>query len=199
MSAYLYDPDSPSALSELKLLPEFQVDINDLDKVIRYIILLHDIQTPYRKLFPDYPVRKKEAALHAGWKLNKQGIFDQYVENIVLGRNQVANGLIMSYLRLFNNPDYLLYVSFWEMLSREIQNSMTETDPKIIKIIRENMEKLSSAISRLEESIFGGKEVEQMRKALYASLINQRLLRPEEVAKQIANKELNLGVDPYYG
>ena len=195
MSSYLFDPFNPSEIERLK--KELETDLDD--KVLKYIIFLYDINSEYRRLYPEYVVRKKETAIKAGFKLNKKSEFDADDEAVILGENADVNLLIMKFLKLFNNPDYILYVSFWELLGGEIVNSIKETDPKIKKVIGDNIGKFGSAISRLEENIFGGKEILSMRNALYATLINERLLRPEEIARQTAEKTLNLKVDPFYG
>ena len=176
-------------------------ELNVPDEVLRYIILMFDLNSEYRELYVDYATRKREVAIKAGFAINPDSRkFDRETEDILVGKNEQVNKAIICYVLLQNNPDALLYVAYNEMLSKEIENSLTEDDPRIIKYTRENIQKIGLARSDIEEKIFGGREVSAMRRALYVTLVTDgNVPRPETIAKAIAEGNLDIGVDPYFG
>ena len=51
----------------------------------------------------------------------------------------------------------------------------------------------------LEKEIFGGTEIANMRRALYATMVTDSFIpRPETVARAIQDRKLDLGDDPFY-
>ncbi|MDD5353310.1 MAG: hypothetical protein PHS93_09140, partial [Candidatus Omnitrophica bacterium] len=161
---------------------------------------MYDLSSEMRTVFSDYATRKRECALKAGWSVEKSTRkFPAEVENILVGGDPTANKIIISYIRIQGDPNLILYYSFSELLAVEMDNSLKEKDPKIIKYIRENVDKLGLAIAKLEESIFGGKEVAGMRRALYATMVTDSFIpRPETIARAIQDRKLDLGDDPFY-
>ena len=202
MSEYLYDPnekDFPSRL--LADCPELsELKIDNIEQVLKYVVTMYDLGSEYRELYPDLPTRKRECARNAGFKLEKgTNKFDSDTENMLVGENSAVVSAIMCYIKLQTNPEYMLYISFNEMLAVEVKNSLSEKDPKIIKVTRENIAKLGGAIAMNERNIFSGAETKSMRKALYLTLVVEgSILRPESVAKMISEGKLALGDDPYY-
>ena len=180
--------------------PEFSdIEHTDFDTILRYSILMYDLESEMREIHKDYATRKRECAVLAGWKIQKNRKFAKEVEDILVGTDPQANKIIASYIRTQNNPDFLLYVSYSELLSKEVENAQSEKDPKIIKFIQGNIDKLGAGLARLNENIFGGREVELMRRQLYMTLVVEgSILRPESVAKMISEGKLALGDDPYY-
>jgi hypothetical protein len=198
---YLYNPSDSDLEFKVKVEhPEFSEIVHpDFLHILRYAIYLHDLSSEMRTIHSDYATRKRECALKAGWKVEKESRkFSPEVENILVGTDPAANKIIISYIRINNDPNYILYASFSELLSVEMDNSLKEKDPKIIKYIRENIDKLGGAIARLEESIFGGREIASMRRALYASMVTDSFIpRPETIARAIQSKTLELP-DQFY-
>ena len=96
-------------------------------------------------------------------------------------------------------PDYPALVSLKEMQAQELKFSFRQIDkPQDRKIIQENIEKSTDRIKEYEEKIFGGGEIENVRKALYKYMESERLsLRPEKKAREIKNKKLKVP-DPYH-
>ena len=77
--------------------------------------------------------------------------------------------------------------------AKELEAAFKETDPKERKVIRENIDKSTERISEYEAKIFGGQEVENVRKALYKFMESEKLrLRPEAIAEDTAKKKLKL-------
>ena len=199
---YLYNPSDADIVERItEDYPEFtKCEHPEYKKVLKYTIWLYDMESDMRTIHADYATRKRECALKAGFRLDgKTNKFPEEVEAILLGQDTNANKIIINYIRIQNDPSLLLYTSLSELLAVEVENSLTEKDSKIIKYVRENISKLGEALAKLEESIFGGKELASMRRALYATLVVDSFIpRPESIARAISEKSLNLNVDPYH-
>jgi hypothetical protein len=194
-SKFLIDPlaSNEVLLSKFKQYPEFREDLTfDKYSGIRHIILMYDIHNDeVQALYPDYMSRKRSCAQLAGFELTKNR-FNEDVEQAILGKNPVFNSMILRYVRLFNNPDYVAYVSFWEMLVQNFSQSLAETDVKTINTIRTNIDGLRNQISVITKSIFRGDDSDELRKALYATMEEEKLkLRPEFMANQILKKQVD--------
>ena len=201
--SYLYDPTDEGLELKLKIdHPEFgDLPHADFDKVIRYAIYMYDKGSEYRTTYKDYSTRKRECAIKAGFKINKATRrFENSVEDILVGEDETANQIIVNYIKIQNDPQLFIYTSFSELLATETKNSLEEKDSKIIKAIRESMEKLQVSLLSLENNIFGGREVVNMRRSLYQTLMTENNIpRPETVARAIHEGNMDLGVDTYYG
>ena len=197
----LYNPQDSDLVEAVQAdYPEFtKYEHPEFKKVLKYAIYLYDIESDMRNLHADFATRKRECAVKAGFRLDsKTRKFPPEAENILLGQDTIANKIIITYIKTQSDPNLLLYASFSELLAVEMENSLSERDPKIIKFIRENISKLGEALAKLEGSIFGGKEVASMRRELYLSLVTDSFIpKPENIAKAITEKTLDLGIDPY--
>ncbi len=191
-TGYLYDPTLPDRdlISALEKFPEFKVHISkhiSRATVIRYIIMMYDFNTEMPEYFPDYMVRKREVARISGFKLRDGDRFREEVEDILIGENQQVNDMIVRYVKLFENPDYVTYVSYWSMLNAEVVKSLAANDAKEVKIIRENIDKLRQTIGELSREIFKGDDSKSLRRALYRGMERDKLgIRPEEKAEMFA-------------
>lgn len=196
-----YDPNNKADLAKLKEHEEFQFDIPSgvtFDQIASYIINLYDKESELRTLYFDYRDRKREAARRAGFKKDKTGKFEKEAENIILGSNTDVNHAIVFYLRQSGDPAFIMYATYWELLSREIEDSLSAAEAKQREYIRKNISDLSNKIEELEKSIFGGQEGEALRRSLYSDMEREKVrLRPEKIAADIKDKKLNLK-DPYY-
>ena len=197
--AYLYNPDD---LDKLKELPQFKVDLPELDAVLKYTILMYDFGSELRRTYTDSVKRKKEAARRANFKLTRTGAMTGYTQEILLGLNKGVNELILSYLKLFNNPWILKYAAAWSLMDAEILDSqnLSERTPKERETISNNIEKLTDRIDECEKHIFEGLESDMLRNQLFADMEKDKevRLRPELVAVDLEKKEADLGVSPFY-
>lgn len=187
-SRYLYKPFDPNTLSALEAFDEvFRFKIRNKAKVIDYMILMYDHNnTELRQLYPDYYTRKRYAAVQAGFVTGKGGKLESDIEAILVGENDEFNAALIRYLLMQGIPDYPSLVALREMQARDLEDSFRPTEAKDRKQIRENLEKITSDIARLEERIFTGVETENVRKALYQYMENERVrLRPEYMAEVI--------------
>lgn len=166
----------------------------DKVKLDRFIVLMYNFNSENRKKYQDYMERKKECAIQAGFEFDET--FEPEVEEMLFGQNDTANRLIIDYVISLGSPDLTRYVAFQQMLSTQVTQSMRETDEKSVKVVRENINNISEDLKEIEVNLFGGSD-QSLRKSLYASMVDKLRLRPEHVAKDIADKNLKIK-DVYY-
>jgi len=196
-SNYKYNPDDPTTPDRVqKEIPEFQFKFKEKNKLILYTIYCYDPHSDLLKLFPsDFNRRKREAALKAGFKL-KGGVFDEEVEDCIVGENEQYNDAICAFVVSFNIADLPNYVLHREIFFSEFKAAMSATDSKAKKEIMANVETASKQMLELEKKLFTDLETIGVRNSLYKLAEKQKLnLRPEDMAKLIADKELQ-GVLP---
>lgn len=198
-SRYLYSPFKN--LWKLDKYKEFKCPSKGLvmSKVKNYIILMYDIRSEIREQISDLGKQKAIAAEKAGFPLENNK-FSPEVEDMLVGINENVNDMIVRYITLFNNPDYISYTASWELLYREIKKSMKSIslDSAELGKIRVNIEALRKTINELSASLFYGEDNIGLRKSLYKHMESEKIrLRPEHIATDISEGKLNLDVDPY--
>jgi len=188
ISKFLYDPLDENLLINLAKFTEFKANITGMSKrhVIQYIILMYDKNNDeVRAEYPFYPQRKLEVAKAVGLVTDKKAT--KKVEDMLVGKNESVNRMIVRYLTLFNDPDLLMLASYYSMyLHLNVQSYSPDYDKNTIV----NIEKVNKSIKELTESIFGGKDETELRQELYKSIEEQSLgIRPEEIAEAIQKGE----------
>lgn len=198
---YLIDPTLPDdeLIARFDQYDEFKTPLGKelpLYKVIRYIILMYDMYTEMGQIFPDIFLRKREVAQLAGFEMKKKaGIkkFHPDVSQFLVNKNQFTTQMILRYVRMFNNPDYITYVSYWTMLTDQVLASMDPGDAQDVGRIRKNIQDLNRDISVLTTSIFKGDSSRELIKSLYASMEEEQLrLRPEDIANDIKDDKVDV-------
>lgn len=197
-SNHLYDPFASDTVEKLGKYSEFQFTAPDKAKTIAYIIVMYDINSDMKKIYPDnYWERKRNSAIKAGFKINEDGKFEKHVEDFLVGENDQVNEAILFYIRMFGIPDLPVLMAYTEILHKQVLAALKVTDAGKLVTIQKNIETAIAKISVYERRIFSGDETESARKSLYLLMEKQRLnLRPEAKAKEIESKELKIS-DPY--
>lgn len=198
---YLYDPLNPATPEKVKAdVPEFNFKCKDLDRLIVATIFIYDPHADLLKLFPnDFSRRKYEACIKAGFKLNRDGKFEAWLEDCMVGKNDDYNSAVVSYVTKFNIADLPAYVMYRDVFFGEIKTAMGSGDSKAKKEAMINVENARKQLNDLEKKLFTGEETLEMRNALYLMAEKQKLsLRPEHKAAEIERGELSIK-DPYYG
>lgn len=205
---FLIDPTlkDQELITRMGIFPEFDVTLTaDLNKakVIRYIALMYDMASEMGLVFPDLFKRKLGLAEMVNFKKTKQAGSNRFhpdVSEMLIGQNDKVNSMIIRYVRLFPDPDYVTYVSYQSMLLQQISLSMTATDAKIVKEIRQNVSGLNKDIAVLAERIFRGDTSRDLIKKLYSSMEEEKIgLRPEDVAAALRDGKLKIGSGQYEG
>ena len=83
----------------------------DLDKLVKYIVLMYDPKSPMIEMVDDYWSRKFEVFDIAGFR-QKNGKFIDDAEDIALGRLWQVNDLIMDFLLQVSKPKWS-YIIFY--------------------------------------------------------------------------------------
>lgn len=195
--AFYYDPSTDYALNKLiNSHPDFQQNLGyELEKrkkkILRYIILNYDMNTPLRRKHSNYFKRKVEAAKIAGFKYNKkEKRFANCVENILISKDDVVNAMIVRYVMYFHNQDYLRLVIFNEWLGNIARKEMSKGD--IEKKNIDALNEISKGIEELTNKIFGTSEIDEeskeLKQQLYKAMEEEKeSLHPDEVAEQLQN------------
>ena len=196
-SKFLIDPSSSEDRLRIRFTqyPEFREPLTiDKPTATRYIILMYDIgNEEIQALYPDYMTRKRNCAIMAGFPIEK-GHFEEPVEMALIGKDEAFNKLIVRYVRMFNNPDYVAYVSYWEMLIKNVELSISVQDPAVIQKVRDNINNLRQMIAQVTKNIFRGDDSFGLAKQLYATMEEEKLkLRPELMAESVLKKEVSFG------
>jgi hypothetical protein len=181
---------------KLRELPEFNFTPPKgatWEQVAEYIVLLYDKKSELIRQYPDFRMRKERCVALAGFRKGKDGKYPEEIEAIFLGGNSEINKAIMAFVIQQHDPDWILYVTYSTLLASEVEASLGEGDPKKRETIRKNIFELVANIRSAEENIFGGRETEEMRRALYATMEGQRQsIRPEDMARDIQDGKVSL-------
>lgn len=148
-----------------------ELDKKEGNRLFRYIILLHDKHSPVIKNYPDLERRKKEAALLAGYTLEKH---EQRLSEIYNHEDTLVAESIFKFLKYQDQKAFtLLAISeevFWqaqEKLIEPLTNSKSDKDAlNAMEVKVKLIEKSDEILQKIEgykNKIFGGdKELEDI-------------------------------------
>jgi hypothetical protein len=180
-------PEGASVLQffkDLGKIREFKADAGegiDNDKLMKYIILMYDKNSPYRKKYTDVLKRKIEVAHDVDFKTIEGGNFEPPVEDFLKGKNEKVNKKIVAYVRMHRNYKYSYLVtideSYYSLMldilggatkqigsAKEVQGELEET---LLEILNEDTNPY-------------------LRDEILRYMENDRLeLRPEDIAKKV--------------
>lgn len=163
-------------------------------QVLTYIATLYDTSSELRSKVEFYPMRKRIAAQISGFKINKTGRFSDDIEDMLVGKIDAVNEAIVQYCFLSNNIFVVAHASYTHMYFKELEKSFRVSDKDTAKLINDLQSKLLSH----EKLMFGGDEVNNMRKALYAATKKVELdFIPESVVKKIEEGDDFSDWNPY--
>lgn len=192
LSSFRYDPSNPKSIQ--KLCKDYPGSFDEMlfedpelmkyhEEILRYIILVYDLNSPLLKTEKTHNERKVKAMLMAGFDANDLGKFQHNIEEALLyGKDKGIAKMIVSYVYLFNSIDYSELVGMMQLNShilRDIMNNKTNNQTHV------NLKNTSARIKELTADIFGGKETKEIEQQLYEQLNMSRMsFRPESIAKQ---------------
>ncbi len=187
------------AYPHLKKYPElnpkkFLTKSVSFDKTLRYILIYYS-DNILRKTIPEVMQRKKEAALLAGFQLNKEGKFHVQVEKILLCQNQHANRMIVRVLRRSENKKFLQLCVFEESLAKQMQkliDGIGEKDRELTKVVIDNVRTLTEDCEKLENDLLNEDEDKDLLNMLYDERDDNNLgISPEEIAELYNQEKLD--------
>ena len=164
------------------------------EPILKYISILYDLNSEIRNNIQDFPTRKRIAAKLAGFPLNEEGHFDEVVEQMIWGKIPKVNHAIIQYCWLSTlNIHYVVSAAYREMLFKEAARSFEKYDKETIA----NIGKLQEKVLENEKKLFGGEEVEELRKALYDESSNMELPTAENIVKRLEAGDELRDFNPY--
>lgn len=188
VSKCLYNPLSGNLKEEmspkLPMIKEYRggkgkIPINN---ILKYLILMYDLQSPLHREVKDYYGRKKASAMAAEFPMGQDGKWRDDAQSILIGTDKWFNGLLAQYLSLQATPEYMQLIIYLELLARKTRGILDgDIDDKTHVVVKS----LTESISELTSRVFGTAgedEVQAARQALYAKAEDDRIrMRPEDV------------------
>ena len=189
-------PEGESVLKyykDLGKIRSFKLDpgegINN-NLLMKYILLMYDKNSPYRKKYSDALKRKIEIAHDVGFTDIGGGIFEPPVEDFLKGRNRIVNTKIVEYVRLHRNFKYAFLVSietsYYTMMIdvmggatkqvSDMKSIQTELEDTLLEILNQDNNPY------LKEEILRYMEDERLQ------------LRPEDIAKKLQAGEAPISI-----
>lgn len=164
---FVFEPTDKELVARLEGISDyFKADLKvNKRKYFIYLCLMYDPQSEFRKTISILPQRKLMCALTAGFNLNPDNKFPQDVEDVLVGVDINAARMATELCMILSGVDFTVYTAysriFVELVSLSHQNTKKDTVLLISKV--------RSELEQAENKIFGGVEVESMRKSLYLS------------------------------
>jgi len=188
VSKCLFNPLSADLKTEMSVKLPFLKEYKEtkktipLNNILKYVILMYDVQSPMQKEVKDYYAKKRESAKAAGFPVGADGKWREDVVAILIGENEWFNDLVVRYLALLALPEYTQLVVYLELLARRTKKILDGEDDDKTHIIVNN---LTEKIKQLTNLIFGSgetDEIQQARRALYEQAEEERVrMRPEDI------------------
>jgi hypothetical protein len=175
---------------------EFLVEtIQDKNKLLRYIILMYDFNSPFNKI-KDLVKRKTLCALEAGFEQENSRFKDDIIKVMICADKQI-NAMIIRYLSFFNNHHFSYLVALLQGYEKELNNIMAG-DAKNLQLVQDYMKQIEIT----ERKMLNNDTSVELKADLYAYIESKRLeLRPEDIAKRMSMSEDPLegfGEEPKY-
>lgn len=182
---FFADPKSPTFVEDLEKASDiFKVEIKGVNhrKLLVYIALMYDLASEARRNISQLNQRKFVCAVASGFLL-KDNKFSEDVESAICGANDDAARMMTEYCMLSQGIDFTAYTAysriFTELVAQSYQKTTKDT-VGVLGIVRKE-------ISGLEDKMFGGDEVQNMRRSLYLSSKSVALnLQMEDIIDRIA-------------
>ena len=162
----------------------------DNNKIMQYVLLIYDKNSPYRKKYSDVLKRKIEVAHDIGFEDIGGGVFTPPVEDFLKGRNRIVNYKIVEYVRLHRNFKYAFLVSIetsYYTIMLDIMGGATKQIGDARNIQAELEDTLMEILNEDNNPY--------LRDEILRYMEDERLeLRPEDIAKKMQNGEVPISI-----
>lgn len=157
------------------------------EKVLRYVMYYYT-QNALRDAIPEMIHRKKEAAILAGFEIIRDtGKFSGEVERLIKCENELANQLIIRFLRRSENKKFMLLCGFEEARAKQmlkLVDGIGDKEKELTKVVIENVKTLSEDIEDLESELLNQDESPDLMELLYSEVDFTNLgISPEDIAE----------------
>lgn len=122
----------------LNSVPEFN---GKSERMLRYVFLVYDYDSPYRKI--PLEQRKNKCVILAGYKLESDGKrLDKNARDIVSGNNPTTNQIIKAFMELQGNPEKEALAAYDAQIYewKELMHKKNKTDKErehVFKVMKE--------------------------------------------------------------
>lgn len=161
-------------------------------KSLIYISLMYEFNSQLRNMFPNLLDRKRNASIIAGFSMST-GEFAEEVQRCILGQNERFNKKIVKYLSLSNSIDFMTYAVLEDVLYHWLEDSLKKPS----KGAQESIIKLRAQLDSLRQSLFGGEETQDLKKALYEGAATVRLKLTVEDTRELMKENGLEEFNPY--
>jgi hypothetical protein len=198
----------PSTVGFIGRIRELHPDFEDAPafqrikpyQLFEYIILTYDKESPFVIKYNDWMQRRREVVKAVGFKTRK-GKYSREVEKLILGGYPQINQMIVRYLFLQNDIEFIKFNSYQAMYFRQVKESIEKdfAQPGHYDKLKKNIDILSVEIRSIEKMIFHGEEKsEELKKELYnfVSKISYDF-KPEDIAEKKQDGEDIVDEKPY--
>lgn len=143
------------AYPEFSKFPEFKLDVDEKDKVLKYIVFMYDKNSPIRTYTEGLERRKAIAARLAGFE-SKNSKFSEPIRSVMLLLNWNANKMIVRYVRMQRSLEFSLITAGLEnffALLFQLSKPAMEVGKKDILDVVEKRQKLFDQCRTQVESL----------------------------------------------
>lgn len=179
---------------------DYDVTKSNIDekKVVQYIVLMSDVNSPLRITVKDWFQRKYTAATIVKFSMVKR-VFSDDAEKIIIGENDAVNASMVAYIASYGKPEYSLLMSFMALMSFEMQKAFAGNPSKDSDKI---IDRISGKVMTLTKDFFRSGDTDEyskVKQCLYARIEKEKLrLRPEQIIRTLENEgELPEDFSPY--
>lgn len=164
------------------------------DRMMRYVILMYDVNSPLKSHYPELMKRKEHAAAVAGYDLMKEDVtplfeFRTKTNDDEYEPHEELLNLTMRYLKYQNNMVWQMIVSNEEAFSEYSRRVMMPVDGnrdkdilqavEIKTKIMQSMDDIYQRLQRYTKELSGGDDnLEEM-------ITKRKRVRPEEIAANV--------------
>lgn len=162
------------------------------DKMLRYVLLMYDVNSPLRQHYPELGKRKEFAASIAGYDLMKDNVVALFDFKINDEPHEELLNMIMNYLKYQNNWVWSMIVSneqaFYEYNRRVMMPVEGNKDKDILQAINiktqimTSQDEIYQRLQKYYRDLSGGDS------SLEEAITIKKRLRPEEIANVQSNR-----------
>ena len=172
--------------------------------IIRFIVYCYDKNSHVAlELKSKWINKKKEAAVRANFAtFNDNGInrFILDAEEIIFGKNEYVNNIIIQYVALQFDNDFQMYMVYKDMLVHVLKElaDYNFDNPGQVAKAKANAEEIMGDIERLENKMLSGDDVNSIKSLLYEEAYKSSLeLRPEHIVTKKEQGKPVVDIKPY--
>lgn len=185
---------NPTVKRELTVVyPKLKGIVGNVDnRMLKYVLLMYDMNSPLREFYPELDKRKQFAASMAGYDLDKDDVTALFDFKIKVDDDEVAYdellNMIIKYLKYQNNYVWSMIVSneqaFYEFNKRVMIPVEGQRDKDILQAVdikNKLMDAQDVIVQRLQKYL---RELTGEDEALEQSITKRKRLRPENIDVQ---------------